>query len=41
MCYSCGKDRYFALFCLELKNINNIKEIKEKEMFNKLGKKEP
>jgi len=39
--YNCGKDRYFALSCLELKNINNIKEIKEKKIFNKLGKEEP
>ena len=35
------KDNYFALPCLELKDINNIKEIKEeeKEIFNKLKKK--
>jgi len=41
MCYNCEKDRYFALSCLELKNINNIKEIEEEEIFNKLGKEEP
>jgi len=27
--------------CLELKDIGNIKEIEEEEIFNKLGKKEP
>jgi len=27
--------------CLKLKNIGNIKEIKEEEMSNKLGKEEP
>jgi len=41
MCYNYGKNRYFALFCLRLKNISNIKEIEEEEIFNKLGKKEP
>ena len=30
------KDSYFILFCLELKDINNIKNIKEKVIFNKL-----
>jgi len=40
MCYNCEKDKYFVLFCLELKNISNIKEIKEKKMSNKLGKEE-
>jgi len=40
ICYNCGKDKYFALFCLELKNINNIKEIKEEKIFDKLGKEE-
>jgi len=29
------------MFCLELKDIGNIKEIKEEEMSNKLGNKEP
>ena len=34
------KDSYFALFCLEPKDISNIKEIekKEKEISNKLKK---
>jgi len=41
MCYNCGKNKYFILFYLKLKNINNIKEIKEKEISNKLGKEEP
>jgi len=41
MCYNCGKDRYFILSCLELKNIGDIKEIEEKEMFNELEKEEP
>jgi len=35
------KDGYFALSCLELKDIGNIKEIKKEEMSNKLGKEEP
>ena len=38
--FNCGKDGHFILFCLELKVINNIKEIKEEEIFNKLKKKE-
>jgi len=29
------------MFCLELKDIGNIKEIEEEEMSNKLGKEEP
>ena len=33
------KDGYFASFCLELKDINNIKNIKEEEMSNKLKEK--
>jgi len=33
------KDSYFALSCLELKDIGNIKEIQE-ETSNKLGKEE-
>jgi len=40
-CFNCGKDSYFTIFCLELKDIGNIKEIEEEEMSNKLGKKEP
>jgi len=35
------KDSYFAIFCPELKDIGNIKEIKEEEISNKLGKEEP
>ena len=41
MCYNCDKNGHFILFCLELKNIGDIKEIEEGEMFDKLGKKEP
>ena len=41
MCYNCDKDRYYALSCLQLKNTGNIKEIKEGEISNKLGKEEP
>jgi len=41
MCFNCGKESHFTLSCLELKNINNIKEIKEKEMSNELGKEKP
>ncbi len=39
--YNCDKDGHFALSCLELKNIGNIKEIEEGEMSNKSGKEEP
>jgi len=35
------KDSYFAISYLELKDIDNIKEIEEKETSNKLGKEEP
>jgi len=41
MCYNCEKDKYFILSCLELKKINNIKEIEEEKIFNELGKAEP
>jgi hypothetical protein len=41
MCYNCNKDSHFALSCLELKDIGNIKEIEEGETSNKLGKEEP
>jgi len=34
------KDSYFAISCLKLKDIGNIKEIEEEEMSNKLGKEE-
>jgi len=40
-CFNCGKDSYFALSCLELKDIGNIKEIEEEEMSNKLEKEKP
>ena len=40
-CFNCGKDSYFTTSCLELKDIGNIKEIEEEEIFNKLGKEEP
>ena len=36
-----NKEGYFVLFCLKLKDIGNIKEVKEEEIFNKLGKEEP
>jgi len=39
--YNCGKDKYFILSYLELKKINNIKEIEEEKIFDKLGKEEP
>ena len=41
--FNCGKNNYFTLSCLELKNINNIKEIEkeEEETSNKLKKEEP
>ena len=41
ICFSYRKDGHFALSCLEPKNIGNIKEIEEEEVFNKLGKEEP
>jgi hypothetical protein len=39
--FNCGKDRYFILSYLELKDIGDIKEIEEGEISNKLGKEEP
>ena len=33
------KEGHFALSCLKLKDINNIKKIEEKVIFNELGKK--
>ena len=41
ICFNYRKDSYFITSCLELKDIGNIKEIEEEEIFNKLGKKEP
>ena len=38
MYFNCGKNGYFTLSCLELKDMGNIKEIKEEEIFNKLKK---
>jgi len=40
-CFNCGKDGYFTISCPELKDMGNIKKIKEEETSNKLGKKEP
>jgi len=40
-CFNYRKDSYFTTSCLELKDIGNIKEIEEEEIFNKLGKVEP
>jgi hypothetical protein len=40
-CFKCGKDSHFTLSCPELKDIVNIKEIKEEEISNKLRKEEP
>jgi len=39
--FNYGKDSYFTLFYLKLKDIGNIKEIEKEEIFNKLGKEEP
>jgi hypothetical protein len=41
ICYNYDKDSYFALSCLELKDIGDIKEIEEGEISNELGKEEP
>ena len=41
MCFNYRKDSYFILFCLKLKDISNIKEIKEEEMSDELGKEKP
>jgi len=40
-CFNYRKDSYFAISYLKLKDIGNIKEIKEEEMSNKLKKEEP
>jgi len=39
--FNCGKDSYFTISCPELKDMDNIKEIKKEEISNKLGKEEP
>ena len=39
MYYNCNKDRYYALSCLQLKNIGDIKEMEEGEISNELEKK--
>jgi len=41
MCFNCGKDGYFTISCLELKDMGNIKEIEKEEISNKLRKEEP
>ena len=41
ICFNYGKDSYYTLSCLELKDTGNIKEIKEEETSHKLGKEEP
>jgi len=41
ICFNYGKDSYFIISCLELKDIGNIKEIKEEEMSDKLEKEKP
>ena len=41
ICFNCGKNSYFAISCLKLKDIGNIKEIEEEKMSNKLEKEEP
>jgi len=40
-CYNCNKEGYFALSYLELKDIGDIKEIKEGETSDESGKEEP
>jgi len=40
ICYNCDKEGYFALSCLELKDIGDIKEIEEGETSNKSEKEE-
>ena len=39
--FNCKKDSYYILSYLELKDIGNIKEIKEEEISNKLRKEGP
>jgi len=38
ICFNYGKDNYFAIFYLEVKDIGNIKKIIEEETSNKLEK---
>ena len=40
-CFNCGKNNYFTLSCLKPKVIGDIKKIIEKEISNKLKKKNP
>jgi len=40
MYFNYGKNSYFTLSCLELKDIVKIRKIEEEEIFNKLKKKE-
>jgi len=40
-CFNYGKDSYSTISCLELKDIGNIKKIKEEEISNKLEKEKP
>ena len=40
MCFNYKKDNDFILFYLKLKDISDIKEIEEKKISDKLGKKE-
>jgi len=39
ICFNYGKDSYFTISYLELKNMGNIKEIEKEEISNKLKKK--
>jgi hypothetical protein len=39
-CFKYEKDNHFTSSCLELKDIVNIKKIKEEEISNKLKKEE-
>ena len=39
ICFNYRKNSYFTMSYLELKDIGNIKEIKEEEISNKLGRK--
>jgi len=41
ICFNYGKDSYFTIYCLELKDIGNIKKIEKEETSNKLEKEEP